>query len=141
QRKVIALELYPSTGERLENIGEHAICRIAMHEECFSCVTYARTVCLCVVHNTHSHIAIGRCVNIHVNNAGTSLDDRNGRFLHHCLDECSATPRNEHINIPACAHECVRAFATEIIDRLECISREPYAVDGTLHNVDEHLVG
>jgi hypothetical protein len=96
-----------------------------VHEQGLEGVADARTLHLRIVHELDRPVLAGARVEEHVHHARAGLDDGHLRLVDDGAYEAGTPARDEHVDVLASLHEVAGAGATEIVDRLHCVGRQP----------------
>ena len=114
---------------------------VAVDEHTFRRVADRRTARLGVFNDLRRHLHPRRLVHIHMAHARARLDDRDGRLLHHRLNEPLAAARDEHVHIAVQMHERLRALMRRVGHELDGVRRDRRLLQRRAHDLRQRDVG
>ena len=104
--------------ESRHQVGNEPVSGTTVHQHRLHSVTDARPLCLGVDDDIQCPIGARALIENDVNESGSGLDDRHGRFGNNRLDELGTAPRHEHIDQATSLHHGPCAVAAEVIHGL-----------------------
>ncbi|CAM5474795.1 hypothetical protein SAVIM40S_07522 [Streptomyces avidinii] len=128
-------------GERVERARQEGVGDVPVDEERLGGIADGGSLGLGVDEDVHRHVQVGLGVDVDVAVAGTGLDDGDGGFLDHGLDEGGAAARDEHVHEAAGAHQLADGLAGLARDELDRVGGQADALDCVPQDGDESGVG
>ena len=114
---------------------------ILMHQQCFHCIAYGRTLHLGIEGNFHSHLHVGILVNIGMAYARTCFDNRHAGITHHRLNQPGTAARNNHVHQAVHMDQILHSLSVTGVNKLNRARRNTCPLRSLRQNSSHSFIG